>query len=141
MPTWRLDVANQNHDQIGNRAVGNRITVALDDDQLACAALLTLAGPFTLMLFQGEESAMATPFQFFTSHPAPELARATAEGRLAETRLFTMRRSALLVVVNFSTSLAAPPVEETEILFETESGVDLSDGVLSLPGRAGALLR
>ena len=55
MPTWRLVVCSQNHDQIGNRAVGDRLTEALDDDQLACAALLTLAGPFTPMLFQGEE--------------------------------------------------------------------------------------
>ena len=84
MPTWRLVVCSQNHDQIGNRAVGDRLTETLDDDQLACAALLTLAGPFTPMLFQGEEWAASTPFQFFTSHPEPELGRATAEGRIAE---------------------------------------------------------
>jgi maltooligosyltrehalose trehalohydrolase len=84
MPQWRLVVCTQNHDQIGNRAVGDRITAALDDDQLACAALLTLAGPFTPMLFQGEEWAASTPFQFFTSHPEPELGKATAEGRIAE---------------------------------------------------------
>jgi maltooligosyltrehalose trehalohydrolase len=45
------------------------------------------------------------------------------------------------VVVNFGTAPAALGVEETEILFQTESGVDLSDGVLSPPGHAGALLR
>lgn len=84
MPTWRLVVANQNHDQIGNRAVGDRIAEVLDDDQLACAALLTLAGPFTPMLFQGEEWAASSPFQFFTSHPEPELGKATAEGRISE---------------------------------------------------------
>ncbi|MCW2766741.1 MAG: maltooligosyl trehalose hydrolase [Nocardioides sp.] len=84
MPTWRLVVCAQNHDQIGNRAVGDRITQALDDDQLACAALLTLAGPFTPMLFQGEEWAASTPFQFFTSHPEAELGRVTAEGRIRE---------------------------------------------------------
>ena len=82
--TWRLVVASQNHDQIGNRARGDRITEALDEDQLMCAALLTMAGPFTPMLFQGEEWAASTPFAFFTSHPEPELGRATAEGRLAE---------------------------------------------------------
>ncbi len=49
-----------------------------------CAALLTLTGPFTPMLFQGEEWAASTPFQFFTSHPEPELGQATAEGRLEE---------------------------------------------------------
>jgi maltooligosyltrehalose trehalohydrolase len=84
MPSWRLVVCAQNHDQIGNRAVGDRITEHLDDDQLACAALLTLAGPFTPMLFQGEEWAASTPFLFFTSHPEPELGKATAEGRIAE---------------------------------------------------------
>ena len=56
----------------------------LDDHQLACAAMLTLCGPFTPMLFMGEEWAASTPFQFFTSHPEPELGRATAEGRIAE---------------------------------------------------------
>lgn len=84
MPTWRLVVCSQNHDQIGNRAVGDRLTEHLDEDQLMCAALLTLAGPFTPMLFQGEEWAASTPFQFFTSHPEPELGTATAEGRIAE---------------------------------------------------------
>ena len=84
MPTWRLVVCNQNHDQIGNRARGDRLTEHLDDDQLACAALLTLAGPFTPMLFMGEEWAASTPFQFFTSHPEPELGTATAEGRIEE---------------------------------------------------------
>jgi maltooligosyltrehalose trehalohydrolase len=84
MPTWRLVVASQNHDQVGNRAAGDRITDALDDDQLACAALLTLCGPYTPMLFQGEEWAASTPFQFFTSHPEEELGRLTAEGRTRE---------------------------------------------------------
>ncbi|WP_295658210.1 malto-oligosyltrehalose synthase [uncultured Nocardioides sp.] len=84
MPGWRLVVANQNHDQIGNRARGDRLAESLDEDQLVCAALLTLASPFTPMLFQGEEWATTSPFQFFTSHPEPELGKATAEGRLAE---------------------------------------------------------
>ena len=84
MPTWRLVVCSQNHDQVGNRARGDRVTEVLDDDQLGCAALLTLAGPFTPMLFQGEEFAASTPFQFFTAHPEEDLGRATAEGRIAE---------------------------------------------------------
>ncbi len=84
MPTWRLVVCSQNHDQIGNRARGDRVTEVLDEDQLVCAALLTMCGPFTPMLFMGEEWAASTPFQFFTSHPEPELGTATAEGRIAE---------------------------------------------------------
>jgi maltooligosyltrehalose trehalohydrolase len=84
MPTWRLVACSQDHDQIGNRARGDRLTEHLDDDQLACAALLTVCGPFTPMLFMGEEWAASTPFQFFTSHPEPDLGRVTAEGRLVE---------------------------------------------------------
>jgi maltooligosyltrehalose trehalohydrolase len=84
VPTWRLVVCSQNHDQVGNRARGDRPSEHLDDDQLACAALLTLCGPFSPMLFMGEEWAASTPFQFFTSHPEPELGKATAEGRFTE---------------------------------------------------------
>jgi len=84
MPSWRLVVCAQNHDQVGNRAVGDRNVDSLDDDQLASAALLTLTGPFTPMLFQGEEWAASTPFQFFTSHEEPELGEATARGRIEE---------------------------------------------------------
>lgn len=84
MPTWRLVVASQNHDQIGNRAIGDRLTATLDFGQLAIAAVLTLAGPFTPMLFMGEEWGATTPWQFFTSHPEPELGEATAKGRIAE---------------------------------------------------------
>ena len=84
MPTWRLVVGSQNHDQVGNRAAGDRLTDHLDEHQLGCAALLTMAGPFTPMLFQGEEWAASTPFCFFTSHPEPDLGRVTAEGRFEE---------------------------------------------------------
>ncbi len=82
--TWRLVVANQNHDQIGNRAIGDRLTATLDEGQLAIAAVLTLAGPYTPMLFMGEEWGASSPWQFFTSHPEPELGKATAEGRIKE---------------------------------------------------------
>jgi len=84
MPAWRLVVCAQNHDQIGNRARGDRTAEHLDPSLLLCGALLTLGSPFTPMLFQGEEWAASTPFAFFTSHPEAELAKATAEGRLAE---------------------------------------------------------
>jgi maltooligosyltrehalose trehalohydrolase len=84
MPAWRLVVANQNHDQVGNRAIGDRLSATLDYGQLAIAAVLTLAGPFTPMLFMGEEWGASTPWQFFTSHPEPELGAATAEGRIRE---------------------------------------------------------
>ncbi len=84
VPTWRLVVADQNHDQIGNRAVGDRLSALVDTRRLAIAAVLTLAGPFTPMLFMGEEWGATTPWQFFTSHPDPELAEQTSRGRIEE---------------------------------------------------------
>lgn len=84
VPAWRLVVSAQNHDQIGNRARGDRITEKLDDSELLIAAMMLYAGPFTPMLFMGEEWAAATPFQFFTAHPELELGRAVAEGRRGE---------------------------------------------------------
>lgn len=72
------------HDQVGNRAVGDRPSQNLDFGQLAIKAALVLGSPYTAMLFMGEEWGSTRPFQFFSSHPEPELARATAEGRKAE---------------------------------------------------------
>ncbi|MFD4368781.1 malto-oligosyltrehalose trehalohydrolase [Rhodococcus sp. NPDC058521] len=72
------------HDQIGNRAIGDRPGTYLTDGQLAIKAALVLCSPFTPMLFMGEEWGAGTPFQFFTSHPEPELASATATGRREE---------------------------------------------------------
>jgi maltooligosyltrehalose trehalohydrolase len=72
------------HDQIGNRALGDRPAAYLTDGQLAVKAALVLASPYTPMLFMGEEWGARTPFQFFTSHPEPELAAAVDAGRRAE---------------------------------------------------------
>jgi maltooligosyltrehalose trehalohydrolase len=83
-PTWRLVTFAQDHDQIGNRATGDRLSQSLDEGGLAIAAVLTLASPFTPMLFMGEEWAASTPWQFFTSHPEKELGEATAKGRIEE---------------------------------------------------------
>jgi maltooligosyltrehalose trehalohydrolase len=79
-----LVVCTQNHDQIGNRATGDRLGQSLGYGQLALAAVLSLTSPFTPMLFMGEEYGATTPWQFFTSHPEPELGKATAEGRIRE---------------------------------------------------------
>jgi maltooligosyltrehalose trehalohydrolase len=84
IPTSRLVTFSQDHDQIGNRAAGDRLSQSVDEGGLAIAAVLTVLSPFTPMLFMGEEWAASTPWQFFTSHPEPELGRATAEGRIAE---------------------------------------------------------
>ncbi|TCN40067.1 maltooligosyltrehalose trehalohydrolase [Rhodococcus sp. SMB37] len=72
------------HDQVGNRARGDRPGGYLDRGQLAMKAALVLTSPYTPMLFMGEEWGASTPFQYFTSHPEPELAAAVVEGRRRE---------------------------------------------------------
>lgn len=84
IPATRLMAYTCTHDQVGNRAVGDRPSQNLDYGQLASKAALVLGSPYTAMLFMGEEWASSSPFQFFSSHTEPELAIATAEGRKAE---------------------------------------------------------
>jgi maltooligosyltrehalose trehalohydrolase len=80
----RLVVCAQNHDQVGNRAVGDR----LPPDALRVAAAVTLFSPCTPLLFMGEESLEPHPFQFFTDHIDPSIAEATREGRRREFEAF-----------------------------------------------------
>jgi maltooligosyltrehalose trehalohydrolase len=84
IPATRLLAYTLTHDQVGNRAIGDRPSQTLDFGQLAVKAALALGSPYTAMLFMGEEWGSSSPFLFFSSHPEPELARATAEGRKAE---------------------------------------------------------
>ena len=84
MPAYRFVVFGQDHDQIGNRAIGDRMTAQVGPERLALGAVLLFTSPFTPMLFMGEEWAASTPWQFFSSHPEEELGRLTAEGRIAE---------------------------------------------------------
>ena len=84
IPATRLLAYTLTHDQVGNRAIGDRPSQRLSSGQLAVKAALALGSPYTAMLFMGEEWGSSSPFQFFSSHPEPELARATAEGRKAE---------------------------------------------------------
>ena len=84
IPATRLLAYTCTHDQVGNRATGDRPSQNLDYGQLAIKAALALGSPYTAMLFMGEEWGSSRPFQFFSSHPEPELATATAEGRKAE---------------------------------------------------------
>ena len=78
----------QNHDQIGNRARGDRTSHLLAPARLELAAALVLTAPFVPMLFQGEEWGASTPFQYFTDHAEPELAQAVREGRRRELASF-----------------------------------------------------
>ena len=84
MPGHRFVAFLQNHDQIGNRAVGDRLSALLSPGLLKVGATLLLTSPFTPMLFMGEEWAASSPWQFFTSHPEPELAAAVQNGRRRE---------------------------------------------------------
>ncbi|MGW0941224.1 malto-oligosyltrehalose trehalohydrolase [Streptomyces sp. NPDC002623] len=84
VPAYRLLGYGQTHDQIGNRARGDRLSASLSPGLLACAAALTLTAPFTPMLFMGEEWAAGTPWQYFTDHTDPELAEAVRRGRRRE---------------------------------------------------------
>ena len=74
----------QDHDQIGNRATGDRLSATVSPGLLACGAAIVLLGPFTPMLFMGEEWAASTPWQFFASFPDPDLADAVRTGRRRE---------------------------------------------------------
>ena len=77
-------VCTQNHDQVGNRAAGERSGALMSDGRLRVAAAFLLTAPFVPMLFQGEEWAASTPFLYFTGHPDPGLGRAVSEGRRHE---------------------------------------------------------
>ena len=82
VPPERFVVFSANHDQVGNRAFGDR----RDPATRPLAALLTTLAPFTPMLFQGEEYGERAPFQFFSDHIDAEIAAATRDGPAARVR-------------------------------------------------------
>lgn len=78
----------QNHDQIGNRAIGERIEHMTGAPRAKMAAALVLTSPFVPMIFQGEEWAASSPFQYFANHDDLEMARLVSEGRKKEFAAF-----------------------------------------------------
>ncbi|HEV2273141.1 MAG TPA: DUF3459 domain-containing protein, partial [Acidobacteriaceae bacterium] len=78
----------QNHDQIGNRARGERISQIVSLGRTKIAAAWVLTSPFLPMLFQGEEFGASTPFQYFTAFEEPEIGRLISEGRKKEFAAF-----------------------------------------------------
>ncbi|MBA2471312.1 MAG: malto-oligosyltrehalose trehalohydrolase [Pseudonocardiales bacterium] len=84
LPGWKFVTYLQNHDQVGNRATGDRISATLSPGLLACGAALVLCSPYTPMIFMGEEWGAVTPFQFFSFMPDAELREAIRRGRYAE---------------------------------------------------------
>ena len=87
----RFVVCVQNHDQVGNRARGDRLCHLVSPGRSMIAAALLLCGPFVPLLFMGEEWAASTPFPFFSSHQDPHIASATTEGRIREFEAFGWR--------------------------------------------------
>jgi maltooligosyltrehalose trehalohydrolase len=84
IPGSRFVVSLQNHDQVGNRALGDRLPELTSPGLVRVGAVLLLTAPFTPMLWMGEEWAASTRWPFFTSHPEPELAATTGPGRVEE---------------------------------------------------------
>jgi maltooligosyltrehalose trehalohydrolase len=87
-PGERFVVCSQNHDQVGNRARGDRLSTLLDFESLKLAAAAVLFSPFLPLLFMGEEYGETAPFLYFTSHSDPALIEAVALGRRQEFAAF-----------------------------------------------------
>ena len=83
LPGWRFLAYLQNHDQIGNRAAGERVSHLASLDRCKIGAAFVLLSPFVPMLYMGEEWAASSPFQYFTDHE-PELGKLVSEGRRRE---------------------------------------------------------
>jgi maltooligosyltrehalose trehalohydrolase len=81
-------VCNQNHDQVGNRAGGERLSQLVNFEGLKLGAGITLLSPFVPLLFMGEEYGESAPFQYFTSHGDPALIEAVRRGRREEFSAF-----------------------------------------------------
>ncbi|HTS11201.1 MAG TPA: malto-oligosyltrehalose trehalohydrolase [Candidatus Limnocylindrales bacterium] len=88
IPNERFVVFSQNHDQVGNRALGDRLAQITDFESIKLAAGVTLLAPFVPLLFMGEEYGETRPFLYFTSHTDPALADAVRRGRRAEFAAF-----------------------------------------------------
>ena len=84
LPGSRFVVSLQTHDQVGNRARGDRLSASLSPGLLACGAALLLTSAGTPMLFMGEEWGASTPWMYFTDHTDPAIAEAVRTGRRNE---------------------------------------------------------
>src|SRR5438094_8336972 len=84
IPAHKFVVFAQNHDQIGNRMLGERLTALGSFEALKLCAGLVILSPFVPLLFMGEEYGETAPFQYFTSHSDADLIQAVRKGRLEE---------------------------------------------------------
>jgi maltooligosyltrehalose trehalohydrolase len=88
IPAERFVVFSQNHDQVGNRMLGERLTQLVSFEKLKLAAGSVLLSPFIPLIFMGEEYGEEAPFQYFISHSDPELIEAVRKGRREEFAAF-----------------------------------------------------
>ncbi|HSU59155.1 MAG TPA: malto-oligosyltrehalose trehalohydrolase [Bryobacteraceae bacterium] len=135
---------SQNHDQIGNRAQGERLSHLVSVGRQKIAAALVLMSPFVPMLFQGEEFGASSPFQYFTHHEDKDLAKAVSEGRRAEFAVFGWKPEDVPDPQDFETlqrsklrwdEIARPPHSEIlawykELIALRRSNSQLTDGNL-----------
>ena len=89
-PGEQFVVFSQNHDQVGNRMLGERTSQLVSFEMLKLLAGAVLVSPYLPMLFMGEEYGEKNPFQYFVSHTDPELAEAVRKGRKKEFEAFHM---------------------------------------------------
>jgi maltooligosyltrehalose trehalohydrolase len=114
IPAKRFIVCAQNHDQIGNRRIGDRLSRTLSLDQLKLAAGAALLSPFIPLLFMGEEYGELAPFQYFVSHGDPALIEAVRRGRQEE---FT----------KFGWTGVAPDPQDESVFLSSKLNWDLRD--------------
>jgi maltooligosyltrehalose trehalohydrolase len=89
IPAERLIVFSQNHDQVGNRMLGERLTQLVSFEELKLAAGAVILSPYIPLLFMGEEYGEEAPFQYFISHSDPQLVESVRDGRRQEFAAFT----------------------------------------------------
>lgn len=88
VPAQQLVVCGQNHDQVGNRMLGERLNSLVSFEKQKLAAALVLLSPFVPLIFMGEEYGETAPFLYFVSHGDPDLVQAVREGRKREFAAF-----------------------------------------------------
>jgi len=89
IPAERFVVFSQNHDQVGNRMLGERLSQLVSFEALRLAASTVILSPFIPLLFMGEEYSEVAPFQYFISHSDPQLVDAVRNGRRHEFSAFS----------------------------------------------------
>lgn len=115
LATRSFVVFNQNHDQIGNRALGDRHSLLADARGVRAARAFVLLAPFIPLLFMGEEWATQRPFPFFTDHRDPQLADQVRSGRRQEFRgFFSDHPEAVVPDPNSATTFNAARIDLAE---------------------------